>query len=472
MLWLKRWQTHSGWSLRRTLLTVLLPGMLLVVSAQMALTWRSTLMAADAAYDRSLFGAIRAIDASISTESGGLAMELPYRTLELFELTASGRVHFRLLTEDGLVEIGDPAMPLPEKLPLGQPVFQDAVYQDTSIRLGTYKRLLDRPLAGQTERQAVIIQVAEPLTPRETFTPQLVVQVVSRDILLVGVGCLLIVFAIAWSLQPLLVLRQQVLARSPSDLSLLQAQGVPSDVQPLILALNHHLERTKTLLEDRRRFIDDASHQLRTPLATLTTQLSYALREPDTVKQKEALFALRAQLEETVRQTNQMLALARADSAGLSPQSFDLVVFVQRICRAWWSSARQGGVNLDLDMDESLQRVMVTGEPELLQEALVNLLHNAIRYAGDGGHVRVDLHIDNDKVFLCVTDDGPGIPSDELHHAGERFFRATNAVGYGSGIGLAVVRSIVQRHGGQLTLQPGNDGRGLKACISLLLTKN
>ncbi|MFM7012111.1 MAG: sensor histidine kinase N-terminal domain-containing protein, partial [Betaproteobacteria bacterium] len=356
MLWLKRWQTYSGWSLRRTLLTVLLPGMLLVVSAQMALTWRSTLMAADAAYDRSLFGAIRAIDASISTESGGLAMKLPYRTLELFELTASGRVHFRLLTEDGLVEIGDPAMPLPEKLPLGQPVFQDAVYQDTSIRLGTYKRLLDRPLAGQTERQAVIIQVAEPLTPRETFTQQLVVQVVSRDILLVGVGCLLIVFAIAWSLQPLVVLRQQVLSRSPSDLSLLQAPGVPSDVQPLILALNQHLERIKTLLEDRRRFIDDASHQLRTPLATLTTQLSYALRESDAVKQKEALFALRAQLEETVRQTNQMLALARADSAGLSPQSFDLVVFVQRICRGWWSSARQCGVNLDLDMDESLQR--------------------------------------------------------------------------------------------------------------------
>ena len=142
-------------SLRRTLLLVLFPGLLLVVGAELWSTWRTAVDAANAAYDRSLLGAIKAMDANISTASGGLGVELPYRMLEFFELTASGRVFYRVATEDGLVEIGNADLPPPPRpLVTGQPQFSDASYFDEPVRVGSYARMLDRPLAGQPRAAA------------------------------------------------------------------------------------------------------------------------------------------------------------------------------------------------------------------------------------------------------------------------------------------------------------------------------
>ena len=143
---LNQWRQFS---LRRTLLLVLLPGMLLVVAAELWLTWRTSLDAANAAYDRSLLGAIKAIDSNISTETGGLSVELPYRMLEFFELTASGQVYYHVSTDDGLVEIGNSDLPAPQgPLLTGHPQFADAIYFDEPVRVGTYARLLTEPIGG------------------------------------------------------------------------------------------------------------------------------------------------------------------------------------------------------------------------------------------------------------------------------------------------------------------------------------
>src|SRR5690606_38813250 len=138
-----------------------------------------------------------------STASGGLAVELPYRMLEFFELTASGPVHYRVATEDALVEIGDAGLPAPGQLATGQPKFADASYFGEPVRLASYARVLDRPLAGQSRAQRVVIQVAEPLTAREQFTRALVVQALSRDALLVLLAGALLLLGIGWALKPL-----------------------------------------------------------------------------------------------------------------------------------------------------------------------------------------------------------------------------------------------------------------------------
>ena len=136
------------------MLLVLLPVMSLVVGAELWLTWRTAVDASNAAYDRSMFGAIKSIDSNISTESGGLSVELPYAMLEFFELTASGPVYFRVASEDGLVEIGNADLPAPNSLlASGKPQFVDAVYYGEPVRLGSYARLLKRPLAGQGAQQ-------------------------------------------------------------------------------------------------------------------------------------------------------------------------------------------------------------------------------------------------------------------------------------------------------------------------------
>jgi two-component system, OmpR family, sensor histidine kinase TctE len=473
--------TRKGWhrhSLRRTLLAVLLPGMLLVVALELWVTWRTAVDAADAAYDRSLLGAIKSIDSNISTDSGGLAVELPYRMLEFFELTASGPVYYRVATEDGLVEIGNADLPAPA-LPLqtGKPQFTDSTYFSEPVRVGSYARLLPRPLAGQQGAQRVVIQVAETLKSREQFTRTLVLQALTRDLILVLVAGLLLVLVIGWALRPLAQLRNEVRGRSPQDLTPIATAGIPVEVQPLVEAINHHVDRTRQLGEARRRFIDDASHQLRTPLTTLATQVGFALREPDPARLHDALLAVKAQLDDTVRQTNQMLALARTDSAELVAERVAERVALDALAeegtRAWWSEAQARQIDLGLEVPGT--KVWVLAQPGLLREALSNLLHNALRYTPVGGQVTVRVAVEHGEpgqpgvARLIVVDNGPGIPAPERQRAGERFFRASNVSQSGSGLGLAIVRSVAERHGGRLEVGVGPQGLGLSVAMILPL---
>ncbi|MFZ3084381.1 sensor histidine kinase [Rhodoferax ferrireducens] len=451
-------------SLRRTLLLVLVPGLLLVGGAEVWQTWRTAVGAANAAYDRSLLGAIKAVDANISTVSGGLGVELPYRMLEFFELTASGRVYYRVATEDGLVEIGNAHLPPPPRvLVTGRPQFLDASYFDEPVRVGSYSRVLDPPLAGQTAGQRVVIQIAETLESRQAFTRALVLEAVARDLLLLAVAIGLMTLAIGWALRPLTRLRNEVEARSALDLTPIVPIGIPADVLPLVEAINHHVERSRQQTQARQRFVDDASHQLRTPLATLTTQVGFALREANPAHQHEALIAIKAQLEETVRQTNQMLALARFDSAGLRPEILDASELVEKTTREWWMEAREHGIDLGFEPDSEPLRVL--GEAALLKEAMSNLLHNAIRYTPRGGQVTVQLTHSAGKGVITVVDNGPGMPVEERARAGDRFFRGSNASQPGTGLGLAIVRSIAERHGGELRLGSGANGQGFAVSI-------
>lgn len=451
-------------SLRRTLLLVLVPGLLLVGGAEVWQTWRTAVGAANAAYDRSLLGAIKAVDANISTVSGGLGVELPYRMLEFFELTASGRVYYRVATEDGLVEIGNADLPPPPRvLVTGRPQFLDASYFDEPVRVGSYSRVLDPPLAGQTAGQRVVIQIAETLESRQAFTRALVLEAVARDLLLLAVAIGLMTLAVGWALRPLTRLRNEVEARSALDLTPIVPIGIPADVLPLVEAINHHIERSRQQTQARQRFVDDASHQLRTPLATLTTQVGFALREANPAQQHEALIAIKAQLEETVRQTNQMLALARFDSAGLRPEILDASELVEKTTREWWMEAREHGIDLGFEPDSEPLRVL--GEAALLKEAMSNLLHNAIRYTPRGGQVTVQLTHSAGKGVITVVDNGPGMPLEELARAGDRFFRGSNASQPGTGLGLAIVRSIAERHGGELRLGSGANGQGFAVSI-------
>ena len=453
-------------SLRRTLLAVLLPGMLLVLAAELWLTWRTALDAANAAYDRSLLGAIKSIDANISTASGGLGVELPYRMLEFFELTASGQVYYRVATEDRLVEIGNADLPPPpQRLVSERPQFVDTVYYGEPVRVGSYARRLDPPLAGASGPQRVVIQVAETLGSRTQFTRALVLEAAARDTLLVLVAGALLVVAVGWALRPLARLRSDVQARLPQDLTPIAAGDIPADVQPLVDAINHHVERNRRLAEAQRRFVDDASHQLRTPLTTLATQVAFALREPDPARLREAVDAIRLQIDDTVRQTNQMLSLARADSAEVALQPLELGAFAEALTREWWGAARDQGI--DLGFDGAGAPLVVAAQPSLLKEALANLLHNALRYTPRGGQVTVSVRRHDGRASLGVVDSGPGIAPAERARVGERFFRGRDVAAPGSGLGLAIVRSIAERHGGTLALADGPGGQGL--AIALLL---
>ena len=445
-------------SLRRMLIAVLLAGVTVGCCLQVWLTWHTASSAVNAAFDRSLFGAIKAIDANVSTDSGGLAVELPYVLFEFFELTASGQVFYRVATLDGLVEIGNPDLPLPaQPLQDRQPYFETVDYAGTQVRVGTYVRPLLHPVGGSSDRR-LVVQVAEPFASRDQFSRQFIVGAVVRDVLLAALVAGTVAAAVAWSLRPLRQLRQEVISRAPSDLSAIDTSRVPQDVIPLVDAMNQHIHRYRELLEGQRQFVDDASHQLRTPLSTLLTQAAFAQRATDIDSMRDALTALREQLKHTVRQTNQMLALARADTVEVAMQAIDLGALARDVTKRCWPQARSQQIDLGFEM--ACTPPLVRGHGGLLEEALANLLDNALRYTPGGGRITVSVSVAGACASVTVSDSGPGMPAHELPQAGTRFFRASNSRGAGSGLGLAIVHSIAKRHGAIFDLQhaPGEGG--------------
>ena len=434
-----RW-TH--WSLRRTLLVVLLPGLLAVMGLEIVVSWRNALAAANAAFDRSLLGAIKAMDANISTASGGLSVELPYRMLEFFELTASGQVFYRVASGDGLVEIGDALLPAPPRpLEDAVPQFHDADYFGIPVRVGTYARELDRPLSQGSHSSRVIIQVAETLESRQDFTCRLVLEAVARDLLLLAAALALVVLAVHAGPRPLQRLRADVAQRRSDDLTPIRADQVPQEVQPLVDAINQHTQRYQQALHDRRQFIDDASHQLRTPLTTLATQVGFALRETDPAHRELALQAIKTQVDDAIRQTNQMLALARADAMELQVEPLDLHALAERVTRRLWPLARQQGIDLGLE-PLGAEPTQARGHGALLEEALASLLHNALVHTPPGGQVTVQAGVQDGQALLCVADNGPGMPAADRARVGERFLRVADPAApqeaRGSGLGLAI----------------------------------
>ena len=370
-------------SLKSRLLWWLVPALVLIMLGALWLSNSLLKEQVDTAYDRALAGALRAIDLNISTASGGLAMEQPFLLLEFFELTANGTVFYRVATESGLAEIGFPALPLPEApLVSGRPQFYEGVYLGEPVRLAALARPMDPPLAGEPGGR-VIVQVAESLKTRDVFISSVLVHGVERDVLGIIASVMLLVMGVMISLRPLARLREEIEARRADDLRPIGDDGLPSEVQPLVRAMNRHMQRYSDQSREQQQFLDDASHQLRTPLSVLRTQVAYALRESDPEEMRAALLGMQRGLESAVRMTNQLLALARtrdhvAARERLLAEPVDLGALADAVMRALLPAARARQLDCGLELPETPVRVQ--GAEWMLREALSNLVDNAIRY--------------------------------------------------------------------------------------------
>lgn len=457
-------------SLKRKLLAVLLPALAGLLCGELWLSYRALLVAANSAYDRSLAGAIKAIDANISTASGGLGVELPYRMLDFFQLTASGKVFYLVSTEDGFVKLGNTDLPKPQAaLRLGVPYFYDARYFGERVRIGAYMRRLDVPLYG-SQVQRVVIQVAETTESRSAFARRLLLQAVALDALLILFVSLVIAAGVVLALRPLQRLRNEVIARDPDDLAPIDSSRVLLEVRPLVDAINHHVEQSGRMARSQRQFLDDASHQLRTPLAVLRTQVDYALREPEPPKVREALGAIQRGLERAVRLVNQMLALARVNNAatrGEPMERVNLCSLVEDVARMLLPEARRKRQDFGFAVPD--HGIFVSGAEALLREAVVNVVDNAIRYAPEGGHITLSASADEAVARITVVDNGPGIPAGERAYVGERFRRGKEAAATGAGLGLAIAKAIVEQHDGALEVMDGPHQAGTMLCLTIPL---
>lgn len=457
----------AGRPLAVTLGLWIVPAIILAMASTLWFSATTVQEMADSAYDRSLAGAVRAIDANISTESGGVGVELPYNLFEFFQLTAQGKVYFNVSTSDGLVQIGDVLLPETPNLEPGQLRFHDGNYFGELIRVGALSRPLDPAKPDGTQ---ITIQVAETKLSRATFQHELIIRAILRDVLVVAVLGGLIGLGVYMALKPLNRLREAIDAREPDDLKPLEVADLPKEVRPAVEAMNRLMERNVEQAEQQRRFLDDASHQLRTPMTILRTQIDYALHQANLDEVRTALKSSKDVLDRSIRTTNQLLALAKArTSQGTEtyPQaSIDVAETVAEVIRMLWPRIRSRQMDCVVDAPED--GLTIRANEGLLQEAVMNILDNAIKYAPEASLLTVTLLREDGWGVVDVMDEGPGMEEDELAYAGTRFRSGQRATS-GSGLGLAIALTVARASSGSMKVRNRTDRSGLVVSLRLPL---
>jgi two-component system sensor histidine kinase TctE len=245
--------------------------------------------------------------------------------------------------------------------------------------------------------------------------------------------------------------------RHHDDLRPIEAHDVPAEVQPLVTAINLHMERYAQQARMQSQFLDDASHQLRTPLTVLRAQLGYALRESDPQEIRSALLAMGEGLDRAVRTANQMLSLARARDnisfeTGEGLERVNLLDLARSILKDVYPIAR--AKRLDLGLEGGDEPVFIWGLEWQVREAIVNLVDNALRYTPAAGVITVGVRQEAASAKVVVEDNGAGMSQSDIDTAGLRFRRGKAGKNTaGAGLGLAIVQAIMQRHRGHFHLE-------------------
>ena len=456
-------------SLMVTLFWLLIPALVVMMVLTLWFSNNALKSQVDMAYDRFLAGALKIVDLNLSTQAGALSMEQPFVMLEFFELTVDGRIHYRISTEDGKTEIGQSSIPMPT-MPLltGKPVFYETEVLGEKVRVAAVAKKMQLPNPSNPD-QRIIIQVAENIDPRDAFIKVVVLNAIGRDAAAFLIGIFLVVLAVYVALRPLEKLHEQIEHRDADDLSPINDEDLPTEILPIVKATNLHMQRYAEQAKTQRQFLDDASHQLRTPLSVLKTQVSYALRENDIQELRSALFAMQEGIDQATRMTNQMLSLAktqdltRADT-DTSQGLIHVNDIVQQVVRHVYPMARLKHIDLGAELSESDLEVM--GHDWVIREAITNLLDNAISYSYQNKPVTISTGDKDGQVFVRVQDSGPGISPKDLPMAGKRFWRGqAGKHNKGAGLGLAIVQSIMTSHQGRMEISSAIGSTGLSVTL-------
>jgi two-component system sensor histidine kinase TctE len=450
-------------SLRGQLLWWLLPPIFILLSMATFLVYSETVKLTTLAYDRALFDSTQALSRQVRFHDGQVDVDLPAEARAILRYDEHDNIYFQVKDPHGKLIAGDRSIPDPPPSVHSpdQPIFYNAQLEGRNVRVAAMF-LAAHP---DTATGETLIQVAETLVKRDAITREALLGIVVIQLAILVFTALLVWVGVRRGLAPLDALREEIASRSHVDLSPVPESDSPIEVRPLLHSINDLLLRLKANIEAQQRFIADAAHQLRTPLAGIKTQAEFALRQPGPEPIQDALRQLSVSAERASRLANQLLALARAEPGALPEQHFqrlDLAQLAKHATTDWVPAALEK--HIDVGYEGSEREVMVRGDPLLLREMINNLLDNAIRYCPDGARVTTRVTGD-DQPTLVVEDNGPGIPVEDRARVFQRFYRTVASDVTGSGLGLAIVGDGAKAHGASVTLESLDGGRGTRVTI-------
>ncbi|MDH4450172.1 MAG: sensor histidine kinase N-terminal domain-containing protein [Rhodoferax sp.] len=457
-------------SLRQSLLLGILVPILLFVAVDTFSLYHRALTAVNTAYDRTLLASAKAIGELLDIEGTGAAARLraqvPYSALEAFEADNRSRMSYRVSNAQGQWVDGEHDLAawtgtLPAQGPYAALVdFYDDTFRGDAVRVA----VLLQPVASGRERTMAMVQVAETLELRHTLARQILLDTLRRQLILITVITAVVLFMVNRATRPVRQLSAQLEQRSEDDLTPLPAAELPLEIQPLAVATNHVMHKLQHLLDHQKRFVRDAAHQLRTPLAVLKVQVQSALRGD--VAAQQALQEIETTVDRATQLANHMLSLAKVEQVR-QQQDFAAMDWAEPVrAMALELSALIAEKNLDFEL--TTQPCPVLTHEWMLREMARNLMHNAIRVTPQDGQLHIRLQQENGQAQLTISDSGPGI-SEALRMRLFQPFAAGNAHS-GSGLGLTITREMVMALGGTIQLANrylGSTCTGLDACVRL-----
>jgi two-component system, OmpR family, sensor histidine kinase TctE len=430
----------------------------------LVLTWLVAQTIADKPFDRQLEDDVIAMSRLAAAQGGRVVFNLPAPAREILRADDDDLVYYQVLGLRGEYLSGDKDVPLPEEdsVELGKIKIRDDEMRGLQIRVAwSYIALTGSDLPANAK--PVLIQVAETREKRSRLTTEIVKGVMLPQFVILPLAVFLVWLALARGIRPLNLLQERIRARRADDFSPINTLEVPIEVAPLVLSVNELFAKERAALAGQKRFLADAAHQLKTPLAGLRMQAELALRSDTSEADiKLSLQQISRSSMRATRTVNQLLALARAENEGRSipMQSINLASMATEVVREALPRAMERGIDLGYDgAIAGAAAAQMLGSAALLPELLRNLVDNALNYVPSTPDrtgivtVRVVAHAMGEYLELQVEDNGPGIPLAERDLVLQPFYRNLGQQADGSGLGLAIVAEIAKRHEAELSIE-------------------
>jgi two-component system sensor histidine kinase TctE len=445
---------HRQPSLFGEILDWMLAPLMILWPISMAVEYSLAYSVANTAYDRELRNELVVISRQLVHEKGRVTLRVPDAARHILVADELAQTVYQIRGVENEIVEGDADLPAVDFQPDMEP---GAVYFRNDLMRHADVRVAYMFAQVSGFNGAVLLQVAETEEKRALLASNIIGGLLAAQFVLLPIALILVWFGLSKGIAPLEEIRRTIRGRKPQDLSPIDPTDAPEEIRPFIHSINDLMHRLSLSMQAQQRFVADAAHQMRTPLAGLKTQAELALRQRDRKGIEQSMRQIAVGADRASRLIHQLLSLARAESDAASPmQRIDIVMLAETVTRGWVSAALHK--RIDLGFERPSEAVFVDCDPMLLEELLNNLIDNAIRYTPSEGRVTVRVAIADNLAFIEVEDNGIGVAEEERALVFERFYRVLGTGSEGSGLGLAIVRGIAELHHGRVELLPADKG--------------
>lgn len=421
---------------------------------------------ADHVYDEQLINSADSVIGRLRLKGGAIDVDLPASVISILRHNFKDKFYFQIISPGGKLIDGDADLPRPKVLPSSdEPIFAYDYVNGQQVRTA-----IQRAVVQEAPANLVFVLVAETIDSRKALASEMLVEMILTQLLFIIVGSAAVFFGISRGLSRLKLLEQELSSRSAEDLAPLSEDNAPVEVRPLVRAINELIQSLREDLESKQRFISNAAHQLRTPVAGLKTYVGLLKKQKTDENTAELIDQLDLGADHTTHLVNRLLSLAKSERSGqLKFCLIDLNKLAAQAALSLAPEAAKKDIELSLEAEENIAFIM--GDTVSILELITNILENAILYTPAHGAVRV-LVESGETVRLSVEDTGPGIPQAEQEHVFERFYRVLGTGTSGSGLGLSIVKEIARSHNAIVQLGTGAGGIGTKVTVDFVRAAN